>query len=95
MGKNCQQLIEFDRTVTQLEEEIKYARIHLEEQEYSCPVTKASVPQEKEIEPCPTDDLCVTRKQRKGRATPNDSFSYTGEHPDVRVDDWLPTEPSC
>ena len=83
---NCEQLSEFDATLLAKDEEIsklkeEFARSHTH---HSTPVPVDRDPED----PVPLERPAVIPQTRRGKAPPVDPF--TGEDPEMRLDDWLP-----
>ena len=80
---NCLQLSEFDAALTSKEEEIAELR----------ELCGRTLPQHNPVLPTSSEEDEVPHpvRPRRGRAPPVDSF--TGERPDLRLDDWHCSEP--
>ena len=84
---NCEQLAAFDEIVTSKEEEIASLKEQLRNQSSPSLSLNESGEEEDEAHVPPRPDR--NSKQRRGKAPPIDSF--TGESPEMRLDDWLPS----
>ena len=80
---NCVQLAEFDATLEEKDEEIAQLRRQLDGLPPPC---VDHVPEDAEME---LERVAVVARPRRGRAPPVDPF--TGENPEVRLEDWLPS----
>ena len=82
---SCEQLAEFDAIVTSKDEEIASLKQQLS-RSHTRPTTS---PQESDGENDMHAMPIESPRQRRGRAPPIDPF--TGENPELRLDDWLPS----
>ena len=82
---NCMQLSEFDAALTAKDEEI--AKLREQSRSHSQSPSQGVTPLESSGEDEVVPPVRPMR-QRRGKAPPVDAF--TGENPEVRLDDWLP-----